>query len=477
LEPACVWDAFADLNAVPRASKKEAAASKFVADRGRKLGLETFTDSLGNVLVRKPSSPGYEKHPTVVLQSHIDMVCQKNSDSNFDFDTQGIQMLVEDDYVRADGTTLGADNGIGVATILATLGSDTMKHPPLECLFTIDEETGLTGAKELDPSWLNGKVLLNLDTEMDNELTIGCAGGADVTAAAVYAPEIAPRNCKVFDLHIRGLTGGHSGMDIHLGRANANKIMNRILWHAHHRYGLRIVSLEGGSLRNAIPRESKSKVMVPKDHADAFSSWLKHEEFSIRAECAISDPELMITCQVSQVEGAKVMPRISQQTFLSAVSGTLSGILRMSPTIPGLVQTSNNLARVVVENGNITVLCLTRSSVDTERDALTESLTSVLEQLGGSVVVSGKYPGWHPAPMSKIVKLMGDLYQEMFGEPARVSACHAGLECGIIGCKFPGMEMISFGPNIFGAHSPDERVQISSVQKFFNFYTKTLERL
>ena len=477
LEPAALWNAFVDLNAVPRASKKEAAVSAFVANRGRQLGLETLTDALGNVLIRKPASPGYEKHPTVVLQSHIDMVWQKNSDSNFDFDTQGIQMLMDGDFVRAEGTTLGADNGIGVSTIFATLESKTMKHPPLECLFTIDEETGMTGAKELDPNWVKGKVLLNLDTEMDNELTIGCAGGADVTAKASYSPEGALADCLAFDLHVRGLTGGHSGMDIHLGRANANKVMNRILWHGHHKFGLCIVRVEGGSLRNAIPRESKATILIPRDQADAFGLWIMRESLTIRAENEITDPQLQITCQVTKIDGVQVMPRASQQAFLSAISGTISGIARMSPSIAGLVQTSNNLARVVVGDGQIAVLCLARSSVDTERDALTESLTSVLAQLGGTVEVAGEYPGWQPVPTSNIVKLMSELYQEMFGEPAHVAACHAGLECGIIGGKFTGMEMISFGPNIFGAHSPDERVQISSVQKFFVFYTTTLERL
>jgi dipeptidase D len=266
-------------------------------------------------------------------------------------------------------------------------------------------------------------------------------------------------------------------MDIHLGRANANKVMNRILWHGHHQFGLGIVRVEGGSLRNAIPRESKATILIPHDKADAFVLWISSEALTIQAENSITDPQLQIDCPVCQLKSARVMPRASQQAFLSAISGTLSGIFRMSPSIPGLVQTSNNLARVVVENGQIAVLCLARSSVDSERVALTESLTSVLEQLGGSVEVSGEYPGWQPVPTSNIVKLMSELYQEMFGEPAHVAACHAGLECGIIGGKFHGMEMISFGPNIFGAHSPDERVQISSVQKFFRYYSQTLERL
>jgi dipeptidase D len=477
LQPTALWKAFVDLNAIPRASKKEAAVSAFVANRGRQLGLETITDSLGNVLIRKPASLGYESHPTVVLQSHIDMVWQKNSDSNFDFETQGIQMLLDGDFVRADGTTLGADNGIGVATIFATLESKTMKHPPLECLFTIDEETGMTGAKELDSSWLKGKVLLNLDTEMDNELTIGCAGGADVTAKASYTPQPAPADSIALQIHVRGLTGGHSGMDIHLGRANANKLINRLLWQGHKKFGLSIIRIEGGGLRNAIPRESSATVLIPQTQSQAFHHWLETESQTVRAENSITDPQLQMTFHETQVDNARIMPRAAQQTLLSVISGTISGICRMSPSIAGLVQTSNNLARVVVGDGQITVMCLARSSVDSERVALTESLKSVLEQLAGSVEVGGEYPGWQPEPTSNIVKLMSELYQEMFGQPAHVAACHAGLECGIIGGKFPGMEMISFGPNIFGAHSPAECVQISSVQKFFSFYSKTLERL
>jgi dipeptidase D len=448
-----------------------------VVNRGKQLGLETISDWLGNVLIRKPGTAGFENHPPVVLQSHIDMVWQKNSDSNFDFDTQGIQMILEGDWVRADGTTLGADNGIGVASIFAVLESSSIKHPPLECLFTIDEETGMTGAKELDASWLKGKVLLNLDTEMDNELTIGCAGGADVTARASYVPESIDGDYLAFQLHVRGLTGGHSGMDIHLGRANANKVMNRLLWNAAGKFGMRLSRVEGGGLRNAIPRESMATILVPKSKADDFGLWIMRESIVIRSENSLTDPNMQITCQVVDPAGLSVLPVSVQRSFLSVVSGVTSGIHRMSPSIAGLVQTSNNLARVVVDAGQITILCLARSSVDSERDAFSDSIVSVLEQLGGTVDVSGQYPGWQPVPTSNIVKLMSELYQEMFGESAHVAACHAGLECGIIGSKFPGMEMISFGPNIFGAHSPDERVQVSSVQKFFRYFTAALARL
>lgn len=481
LLPLGLWSAFADLNAVPRPSKNEAAISKFIVDRGGQLGLETITDSLGNVLIRKPATPGYENHPPIVLQSHLDMVWQKNSDCSFDFETQGIQMVVAGDWVRAEGTTLGADNGIGVASILTVLASNSLKHPALECLFTIDEETGMTGAKAIDPTWLKGRILLNLDTEQDNELTIGCAGGADVTASAAYNPEPAKPTCRFFQWSVRGLAGGHSGMEIHLGRGNANKIMNRLLWQAARKFGLRISRIEGGSLRNAIPRESTALVCMPADQVDACMQWLAAETATLQHENSVTDPLLQITSAPLDGTAAQsqlgLLPHETQRQLLAVVNGTLSGIYRMSPSIAGLVQTSNNLARVVASEGRITVMCLARSSVDSERDELTRNLTSVLELLGGTIEVSGDYPGWQPEPTSQLVQTMTALYKEMFKEDPHVAACHAGLECGIIGGKFPGMEMISFGPNILGAHSPDERVQISSVQKFWQFFTETLARL
>lgn len=476
LLPDGLWSAFADLNAIPRPSKNEAAISNFIVQRGKQLGLETIVDPLGNVLIRKPASAGYENHPPIVLQSHLDMVWQKNADCKFEFETQGIQMIVAGDWVRADGTTLGADNGIGVASILTVLASKSLKHPPLECLFTIDEETGMSGAKEIDPTWLKGRVLLNLDTEQDNELTIGCAGGADVTANATYTSEASKPTCRFFQWSVRGLAGGHSGMEIHLGRGNANKIMNRLLWQAARKFGLRISRIEGGSLRNAIPRESTAIVCMPSDQVDACSKWLSTETVTLQHENSVTDPQLQIA-SVALDGPRELIPLDAQRNLLAVINGTLSGIYRMSPSILGLVQSSNNLARVVAADGRISVMCLARSSVDSERDELTRNLTSVLELLGGTVEVAGDYPGWQPEPTSQLVQTMTALYQEMFKEEPHVAACHAGLECGIIGGKFPGMEMISFGPNILGAHSPDERVQISSVQKFWRFFTETLARL
>jgi len=329
----------------------------------------------------------------------------------------------------------------------------------------------------LDPSWLKGRVLLNLDTEQDNELTIGCAGGADVTSVSSYQPQSLDTSYVGKKLLVRGLKGGHSGMEIHLGHGNANKIMNRILDGASHRFGLRLSSLEGGSLRNAIPRESTAVVYIPNQHLEGFMAWFAQLSSVIQAENAVTDPLLFITCEPHDALPMSVLPVSAQKTFFATIFGVVSGIYRMSPSIGGLVQTSNNLARVIARDGEISIMCLARSSVDTERDALSESLASILSQLGGRVTVEGEYPGWQPVPTSDIVKKMSSLYEELFHEKPHVAACHAGLECGIIGSKYAGMEMISFGPNILGAHSPDERVQISSVQKFYRYFLETLARL
>lgn len=476
LQPSTMWNHFADLNEVPRASKKEERVIEFAKSFGEKLGLETLVDSVGNVIIRKPATEGMEDRMPIVMQSHLDMVHQKNADTVFDFSTQGIDMLVEDDWVRANGTTLGADNGIGVASIMAILNSDDIPHPALEALFTIDEETGMTGAKGLQGGLLHGKILLNLDTEDDDELTIGCAGGVDVGAEGTYAPEPTPSGMSGFKLTIRGLKGGHSGMDIHLGRGNANKLMNRVLWQAANQFGLRVASIDGGGLRNAIPRESIVVVAVANEQVDSFKDWFAAEAKTIQVEYATTDPGTEVVCESSDGP-SQLIPADLQEKLLGVLYGCLSGIFRMSPDIDDLVQTSNNLARVHVENGQLMIGCLTRSSVNSERDDLANGLSALLGLLPVEIQRDGDYPGWKPKPDSDIVKLMSDLYQEMFGSPAHVAACHAGLECGIIGTNYPDMQMISFGPNIRGAHSPDERVQISSVNKYWSFLLETLKRI
>jgi dipeptidase D len=477
LEPLDLWSSFADLNAVPRPSKNERRVTQFMREYGQKLGLPTEVDGVGNVLIRKAATPGRESRPTVVLQSHLDMVWQKNADSNFDFDTQGIDMFVEGDWVKARGTTLGADNGIGVASIMAVLASRELEHPAIEALFTIDEETGMTGAKSLPAGWLHGRILLNLDTEEDHVLTIGCAGGVNVSAKLPITWQPTSKDALGIKLSVRGLKGGHSGMEIHLGRGNANKLMNRVLQQASERFGLQLASVQGGGLRNAIPRESFANAAIPSKQRDEFAAWLGELATVIRSEYQLTDPEMRLDVEFLAAPPEKVLATPDLHKLFAAVDACPNGIFRMSPSISGLVQTSNNLASVALKGDHIDFLCLTRSSVDSERDELARVISSLLRTLGAKVDLDSDYPGWQPLPESSIVKLMSALYREMFQAEAHVEACHAGLECGIIGSHFPGMEMISFGPNITGAHSPDEKVQISSVRKFWGYLTETLRRI
>ena len=475
LEPTAMWNNFVNLNAVPRPSKKEERVIQFAKEFGEKLNLPTIVDEIGNVIIKKPATKGMEDRVTVVLQSHLDMVHQKNAATNFDFNTQGIEMLVDGDWVKANGTTLGADNGIGVASIMALLESTTIPHPAIEALFTIDEETGMTGALALKGGLLNGSIMLNLDTEDDNELTIGCAGGVDVTATGKYEL-ITPKNNSAFSISIKGLTGGHSGMDIHKGRGNANKLMNRLLLNLSNDLQIEISSIDGGSLRNAIPRESVSNVIISADNVDALKTQVQAYEGIIKEEHQTTDPKLVVVLESIQTP-TQILNKDFQYKLLRSIYTCPFGIYRMSPDIAGLVQTSNNIARVIVKEGTYQIQCLTRSSVNSEKKDLQLAITSAFELLGAEISIGGSYPGWVPNPSSPIVKLMSDLYKERYKEDAKVSACHAGLECGILGTNYPDMQMISFGPNIRGAHSPDECVQISSVQKYWGFLLETLARI
>jgi len=475
LEPKALWNNFADLNAVPRPSKKEARVIAFMKAFGEGLGLETMEDHIGNVIIKKPATKGLEKRPTIVMQSHLDMVHQKNNDTVFDFDKEGIKMIVEGDWVKADGTTLGADNGIGVASIMALLASTDIAHPAMEALFTIDEETGMTGAKELKGGLLKGSIMLNLDTEDDHELTIGCAGGIDITAAGTYTEKTIEKHVT-YTLTVKGFSGGHSGMDINKGLGNANKLMNRLLFLGADKYGIKIHSVDGGGLRNAIPRESVAVICVPERRMNTWEKFLKKQTAIILAEHTTTDPEGVIVLEKSDSVTTVLTPSF-QKKAIRSIYACPNGIYRMSPDIDGLVQTSNNVARVLIKDGTYRILCLTRSSVDSEKMDLANAIRSTFELMGAKVSFSGDYPGWTPKPGAKIVKLMSELYTEMFDGQADVSACHAGLECGILGTNYPKMEMISFGPNIRGAHSPDEKVQISSVQKYWGFLLETLKRI
>jgi dipeptidase D len=478
IEPQEIWKHFSALNAVPRPSKKEERVIQFIVNFGQSLDLETLVDEVGNVLIKKPATSGLENCKTVVLQSHLDMVHQKNNDTIFDFDKQGIEMIIDGDYVKAKGTTLGADNGLGVATIMAILESQEIAHPAIEALFTIDEETGMTGAMGLKGGWLTGDILLNLDTEEDDELDIGCAGGIDVTAIANYDEEfITIADFNSFDITVKGLRGGHSGMDIHKGFGNANKIMNRILFLASEDFGLQIVTIHGGSLRNAIPRESVAKVVVPKMYEEVFLFEINELINEIKNELKTTEPNLQIVLTQTAEISDKVMPSLAQFYFLRAVYAAPNGVYRMSADFDNLVETSNNIAKIKVEKGEVIIENLTRSSVETAKFDLANALKSVYELMGCEVTFSGAYPGWTPNPNSEILQVMTKNYEKLFGDKPRVVACHAGLECGILGQNYPKMDMISFGPNIYGAHSPDEKVSISSVIKYWQLVKETLKNI
>ncbi|MBN4047164.1 aminoacyl-histidine dipeptidase [bacterium AH-315-P13] len=476
LHPKQLWNKFADLNAVPRPSKKEERVIAFIKDFGNSLGYETIEDEVGNVIIKKPATSGMENRKTIVMQSHLDMVHQKNADTNFDFNAQGIEMYVDGDWVRAKGTTLGADNGLGVATIMAILESNNIEHPNIEALFTIDEETGMTGAMGLKGGLLEGEILLNLDTEEDDEIGVGCAGGIDVTATRTYVQETVPEDFIAFKIEVKGLNGGHSGMDIHKGLGNANKIMNRLLFDGFENFGMRISEIDGGSLRNAIPRESVANIAIDAIHEAAFESEMKELAQDIKNELKTMESNLEII--FSKVETpTNVMDLSTQQGLTRALYAACNGVYRMSADIPDLVETSNNIARVIVKDGLIKIGCLTRSSVESSKMDLANMLRATFELTDCEVEFSGDYPGWKPNMDSDILKVMSRVYEEINGENAHVAACHAGLECGILGTNYPEMDMISFGPTILGAHSPDERASISSAQKYWKFVLEILKQI
>ena len=469
LEPQIIWKNFAALNAVPRPSKKEGKVIEFIKNFGENLGLETNVDEIGNVIIKKPATSGMEDRKSIVLQSHLDMVCQKNSDINFDFETQGIEMEVDGDWVKAKGTTLGADNGLGVAAIMSILESNDIPHPALEALFTIDEETGMTGAMGLKPGQLHGQILLNLDTEEDDEIDIGCAGGIDVTATQNY--ELEESKGQIIKIEIKGLQGGHSGMDIHKGFGNANVILGRLLFTGLYNQNIQLISIDGGGLRNAIPREAFAVLSVR--NSIEFIEDANVLRKAILEEFADVEKDLAINIETFSTPEKAISEENSARIIL-ALKALHNGVYRMSPDVADLVEASNNVARVELKNGELKILNLSRSSVESTKFAVAEQLKAVCELAGMNVEFSGSYPGWKPKPGSEIVKLMERIYEKDFGSKPHVVACHAGLECGIIGANYPEMEMVSFGPTIRGAHSPDEKANIPSVQKFWGFLKEIL---
>lgn len=478
LQPKSLWENFHSLTQIPRPSGKKEEISAFLANYGRSLGLETIVDEIGNVIIRKPASAGYENHPGVILQGHMDMVPQKNSDKVFDFEKDPIEAYVEEngEWVTANGTTLGADNGIGVATAMAILADKNVVHPPLEAFFTVDEETGMYGAFALKGGLLQGKTLLNLDSESEGELYMGCAGGVDTTARFTYEPVETEDGDVALRVSIRGCKGGHSGCDIHLQRANAIKLLFRFLKDAVANYEARLAYVEGGSLRNAIPREASAIITIPADGLDEMKQLVAdYEDLFIREFDGVEDN---ISFTAEEVECPKTeMPEDTQDFLIHAITLCPHGVYRMIPEMPDIVETSNNLAMIGTENNQITVMCLTRSSVESRKEELRQIIQSAFALAGAETEFTGAYPGWKPNLHSHILEVMQNVYKKEFGTTPRIITIHAGLECGIIGRNYPGMDMISFGPTIEHPHSPDERVNIASVQKFYHFVLATLKEL
>lgn len=476
LKPDRLWYYFTEILQIPRPSKKEEKIVAYLLDFGRKQGLETLQDEIGNVLIRKAATPGMENKKMVVLQSHVDMVCEKNNDVDFDFDNDPIQAWIDNDWVKAKGTTLGADDGIGIAAQLAILESKEIKHGPIECLFTIDEETGLTGAFGLKPGFLKSSILLNLDSEDDGELFIGCAGGKDTVAEMTFDMEATPKSTFACKVTVSGLLGGHSGDDISKGRGNAVKILNRILWHASAHMQLQLNDFNGGNLRNAIARESFAVVVVPDNYKKALEEYVQVFTTQVKAEYKITEPSLEIQMEEVAHPG-QVMDQESQDNLLNAIYACPHGVIAWSAEIPNFVETSTNLASVKLTDTKALITTSQRSSVESAKDDICNMVSSVFKLAGMEAEHTDGYPGWKPNPDSMIVDLTSKLYKELFNEDPKVLAIHAGLECGLIGDVYPGMDMISYGPTIKGAHSPDERLLIATVEKFWDLTVRVLEEI
>lgn len=470
LEPRSVWEHFYEIAQIPRCSKSEEKIRDYIISVAKKNKLNYKIDAVGNIVVKKPASKGLEKKPGIVFQGHLDMVCEKNKDTKHDFTKDPIKLKKEGDWIKADGTTLGSDNGIGVAAALALMENNVLKHGPLEFLFTIDEETGLTGAMEISRDMLEGRMLLNLDSEEDGAVYIGCAGGKDAELFLKIASEKVPDGFKAVQVKLGGLMGGHSGLNIHEGRGNAIKLLNRFLWKAMPQVSGRLASFEGGSKHNAIPRESEAVVFLPQDKIPALRAMVKEYDAIFKDEYKLVDPKVFLTINES---GFTTPDRMFTSELHNRLLNLLyiipHGVIAMSHAIPGLVETSTNLAVVSRKNDQIAILTSQRSSVGSELQEIHDMVLACGYQTGAEVRSGGGYPAWKPNPESPLLKRAKKVYKKLFRKEPEVKAIHAGLECGIIGDKFPGMDMLSFGPTILGAHSPDERVQISTVAKFWKF--------
>lgn len=474
LKPNIIWNHFEAINAIPRASTKEEQIINYIISFGESLRLETLVDPTGNVIIKKPGTEGREGDSGIVLQGHLDMVHQKTRSSNFDFDTQGIEMYVDNDWVKAKETTLGADNGIGVAAIMSILSSNDIQHPPIEALFTIDEEMGMTGAMALTKNQLNGKVLLNLDSEEDDEITIGCAGGVDVEINGIYDLETLDSDFQYYEINIIGLSGGHSGVDIHLNHANAIRIFSDYILELNKNICIRVSTISAGTLTNVIPRDLSSTIAISTSEVREFERLNTNVLSNIKDKYQVTDKNIEI--KFKQVE---VRPRVGNYDFLSTllrgIQNMPNGVFSMTKGMDDLVQTSNSIAKIKLQDGIFNIASHARSSVDSERDVIVQKIRESFPI--GETLEIGPYPGWKPNPTSNLLRIAKKCYEDINGIAPAIKSIHAGLECGIISKIYPTMEMISFGPNILGAHSPDERLQISSTQKFWEFLVKLLKEL
>ena len=477
LKPGAVWNYFHEITQIPRPSKKEEKIIAYLLDFAKKHNLEVKKDEIGNILITKEATKGKENLPTVILQGHVDMVCEKNNDTTHDFDNDPLQTIVENDWLRANGTTLGADNGIGVAAALAILSSDDIEHGKLECLFTVDEETGLTGAYALGKDFLKGDILINLDTEEEGEVYIGCAGGKITTATFTYKPEAVPSNYFWFKAEVKGLNGGHSGAEIHKGLGNANKILNRYLWDLSRKHALALSKIDGGNLHNAIAREAYAIAGVPYNKKEEVIVELNMLAPEIEAELKNIDPNVKMTVQSTDTPSF-IIDKDTTNNLLNALYACPHGVLGMSLEIPGLVETSTNLASIKMKDNNTIVITTSqRSSTNSLKDDAGNIVNAVFTLAKAKVEHSAGYPGWRPNPDSKTLIVAKEAYKKLFGKEAEIMAIHAGLECGLFLEKYPHLDMISCGPTIREAHSPAEKVQISSVEKWWVFLLEILKNI
>ncbi len=477
LKPREIWKYFDEITKIPRPSKKEEKIIEYLLNFAKEHKLEAERDEVGNVIIRKPGSSGKENHKTVILQSHSDMVCEKNADTEHNFDTDPIQTYIDGDWVKAKGTTLGGDDGIGIAAALAVLASDNIKHPPLEALFTADEETGMIGAFGLKEGFMKGEILINLDSEDEGELFIGCAGGTDTVAEFKYKKKQVPGNSLAYKISVTGLNGGHSGDEIDKGLGNSNKILNRIILNADKKFGVRLAEFTGGNLRNAIPREAFGIITINEKHKDKFENLVNDLAGKIKNEFSATEKNMEIAFEQCELPEF-VISRKVQKKLMHSIYACWHGVYAMSKDMPGLVETSTNLASVkFIEGNKIKIETSQRSSVESAKYDMAQTVASVFKLAGAKVEHGDGYPGWKPNTNSEIMKITEASYEKLFNQKPEVKAIHAGLECGLFLEKYPYLDMISFGPTIKGAHSPDERMNIPTVQKFWDLLVDVLEQL